>query len=109
MVKKINGTKLPGLDPTKEVVECGSAVQLTDAVLKHGIIFVHPEMPLVRLRLHFDEKEKRIDKYNFELVKPTKDETTGFAIVVIPPAPPKEPAVVVRKKRLLGPNGEELI
>ena len=70
-----NGHKIPGLDPTKEIVECGAAVQLTDVVLSHGVIFVHPDMPLVRLRLSYSPEKKILDAYNFELVKPTKEET----------------------------------
>jgi len=106
-----NGYTIPNMTDEKQIVECGAVVQLNEVVLSHGVIIMHPDMPLIRLVLSYDKEKKIIDKYNFELVKPESDKIKSIAVVVLPPPEEQkapEAKLLVPKKGLLGPNGEPL-
>lgn len=74
--------KTDTVDPTRQVVDCGAAVRLDDAVLEHGIIFVHPELPLFKLYVSVDVANKKIDKYHFELCKPRDERVKQFIVQI---------------------------
>lgn len=93
MARKLLENPLETVDPSRQIVKCGAAVELTPIVLKEGIILVHPQLPLFRLRLQYDPKNRNIGHYAFELIEPESPAITSFALVVLPnaPAEPEKP------------------
>lgn len=91
----------PLKDPTRQPVTCGAAIQLTETVLKEGVIFVHDKMPIFKLMMHYDEQKNIISDYSFELIKPKDETISGFAIMVIAPPDPEQPKIKIPKKRKL--------
>ena len=81
----MNEQQADALDLSRQVVECGAAVLLNDTVIKHGLCFVHPELPLFKLFLQIDHKRKKIAKYHFEMVKPHSAIIKSFVIQVMEP------------------------
>lgn len=73
-------TKTDSLDKTRQVVDCGAAVHIDQSVLDHGVIFIHPDLPLFKLFLQIDLKKKIVKKYNFELVKPKDEHVKHFVV-----------------------------
>lgn len=89
------------VDKTMQVVKCGAVVRLDDAVTEHGVLFMHPEMPLFKMFLNLDLVKKIVDKYHFELVTKESDEVQAFSVVVCEAA---EPAILLpqhRKKKII--------
>lgn len=81
---------------TQQRVPCGAAVLLDDKVMKHGIVLVHPDLPLFQLFLELDPKTKMI-KHRFELIKPKSKLVKDFAIEIVD----AEPAVVQPERPLI--------
>jgi hypothetical protein len=75
----INGEHPP---KTRQILDCGAAVRLDDAVAEHGVIFIHPELPPMRLVFQIDPTFKTLPKYHMEPIQPEHGAATQFAIHV---------------------------
>lgn len=80
-----NDSRPNGVDLSTQVVECGATVVLDDSVIKHGIVFVHPELPLFRLVIQVDVANKKVSHYAFELIKATSPLVKNFVIEIMGP------------------------
>lgn len=97
----INGHKDPEIDGlTQQKVPCGAAVVLSEDVLKHGILFIHDDLPLFQLFLEVDIKTKGV-KHTFQLVKPKTKLVKDFLVDVIR----TEPKIATPKKEIIMPGG----
>lgn len=66
----------------RQMIGCGAVVRLDDPVINHGILFIHPELPPIKLHLELDLEKRTISRYAFESIKPEHGEQTEFAVLV---------------------------
>lgn len=74
-----------GHNPNQKIqqkLDCGAVVRLDDAVIEHGVIFIHPELPPMRLLFKMDPEGKKLPAYGIEPIAPEHGDKTQFAIVV---------------------------
>lgn len=67
---------------TNQIIDCGAVLTLDDAVIKHGVIFVHPLLPPLRLMFDFDPKNKGLPKYYMEPITAEHGNQTQFVVHV---------------------------
>ncbi len=93
----VNGSETPDLiGETTQEIKCGAAVHLTPEVFEHGIVFLHPNLPLFKLFLEAAPNNKL--NHRFEVCKPLFPEIKRFAIHVIPGAAVELPGEVADPK-----------
>lgn len=90
-----------GAPQTVQEVDCGAVVELNEAVLKHGILFTHPDLPIFKMYMEVNHDSKTIGEYRFELVQPNSAAITDFEIHVKKPAEPKPTIIMPEKKGLI--------
>lgn len=75
----INGEK-----PTKiqQFIDCGAVVRLDDAVTEYGVVFIHPDLPPMKLVFQMDPTNQSLPKYHIEPIAPKHGVNTQFAIRV---------------------------
>lgn len=82
-------------DPTVQVVQAGMAIALDEMTLKYGILLIHPEMPVVRLKLNWDDIHKKIASYAFEAIKPDGPHIKEFSFKIVTPEDDAQPKVIL--------------
>lgn len=79
---EINGSPAPQIvGEMTQTIKCGAAIHITPEVVEHGIIFIHPDLPIFKLFLN--KKGDKIE-HRFELCKPIVPEVKRFAIEIVP-------------------------
>ncbi len=69
-----------------KVIDVGALVQIDDEVMRHGVLFTHPELPPFKLWFQVENGEF---KHAFEILGPA----------------PKKPTVIIPDKGLIIPEG----
>lgn len=65
-----------------QTVRAGAAILLDDKAMKHGIVLVHPELPLFKLFLKIDPETKRLSQH-FEKVTPVGPHIRDYGIEIV--------------------------
>lgn len=69
-----------------QVLDVGALVPIDEEVLKHGVLFVHPQLPPFKLLLKIEDN---VLKHAFEVVGP----------------PPKPQNIIMPENKLILPDG----
>lgn len=89
--------------PIEQEILCGAAIPITRAVLDHGIVLMHPELPPIKIHLAIETKEASIEmngisKYAFEKIEPKHGKRTKYAIVIMEEQYEPEPKLAIPAK-----------
>lgn len=96
----ING-KIPIIgEKIEQKIPAGAVVRLDDAVVKFGVIFIHPELPLLRLLFNMDPEGKKLPQYIINPIIPEHGpDKTHFSIELYGVEQANDPALAEEKPR----------
>lgn len=84
-------------------IDAGAIVRLDDAVLQHGVLFLHPVLPPIKLHVILDPEGKKLPQYHFEPIEAKHGDKTIFAID-LHEVVAKE-SIIQPEKKLILPGG----
>lgn len=82
----------------RQKITAGAVVRLDDAVVEHGVLFIHPMLPPIKLYMEVDAENHTIGRYYFDVIRPEHGEQTQFAVELHEVG---QPQIMVPDKKLI--------
>lgn len=80
--RPLNGRLQIIKDSSTQIVRAGAAVRLNPETMEHGMLLLHPDLPLFKMYIKFDIETKVLSSH-FEKIKPDNDSIVNFEIEIV--------------------------